>query len=66
MGPFYEYVFKSIPAWKNNLLRGKCGMELFIHYKITPFKFWNREVISSHTSYGMELHIHAGIKVNPC
>ena len=29
-------------------------------------KFGNGEVISSHILQGMQVHIHTGIKVNPC
>ena len=44
-------------------------MELIIHSKtstVAPLKFSNGEVISSHMLLGMQLLIHAGIKVKPC
>ena len=45
-----------------------CGVQLFIHTQtsmVEPLKFGNGLVISSHILQGMQLLIHAGIKVNP-
>ena len=45
-----------------------CGIKLLIHSKnsmVQPLKFRNGFVISSHAFLGMELLIHAGIKVKP-
>ena len=38
----------------------------FLNFNDTPFKFGNGWVISLHTLLGLWLHIHTGIKVNPC
>ena len=44
-------------------------MELLIQSQtstVQPLKFGNEQVISPHALLGMQLLIHAGVKVNPC
>ena len=48
----------------------KCGMTYLIIHSQTPMAaplvFGKGYMISCHTLLGIGLHIHAGIKVNPC
>ena len=43
-----------------------CGTDGQFGQKVALLKIGNGSVISSHTSLGMCLLIHAGIKVKPC
>ena len=69
LGLFYKHGLLSIPAWISNYTPSKVWDEityLIAKFNGPPVKFENRLVISSHTSVGMWLLIHAWIKVNPC
>ena len=66
---FWYPIVTLITAWISNYIHHKVWDEITYRLQtstFTPLKFWNGEVISSHTVLDISLLIHAGSQVNPC